>query len=143
MGGWVALLLALARTERVNAVIGIAAAPDFTEDLVWNQLSEDERARMRRDGFVAGTDGDSLRYTLKLVEEGRRHLLLHTPLPLICPVHLLQGQQDEAVPWQTADRIKAALPRADVKVTLVPDGDHRLSRPQDLGLLWQTLGTFF
>lgn len=142
MGGWLALKLAVARPQRVRAVIGIAAAPDFTEDLVWACLSPDARARLESEGYILGEGQESLIYTHKLITEARQHLLLRAPINLACPLQLLQGQQDDAVPWQTAERIAAQVARDDVAVTLVPDGDHRLSRPQDLALLWQTLQRF-
>ncbi len=143
MGGWLALKLALARPQRVRAVIGIAAAPDFTEDLLWGRLSPDDRARLVNEGYIMGEGQDALIYTHRLVTEARQHLLLRAPIHLACPLHLLQGQQDDAVPWQTAEQIAAKVARDDVAVTLVPDGDHRLSRPQDLDLLWQTLQRAF
>lgn len=139
MGGWLALKLACARPERVSAIIGVAAAPDFTEDLVWNQLTPDEQARMQREGSLPGKGGDPLTYSYKLVTEGRRHLLLRAPLPITCPVFLLQGQQDTAVPWQTAWRIRDHLPHASTKVQFFPDGDHRLSEPEHLAALWETV----
>ena len=90
-----------------------------------------------------GEGQDALIYTHRLVTEARQHLLLRAPIHLACPLHLLQGQQDDAVPWQTAEQIAAKVARDDVAVTLVPDGDHRLSRPQELELLWQTLQRAF
>ncbi len=143
MGGWLALKLALARPPRVRAVIGIAAAPDFTEDLLWGRLSPEDRARLVNEGYIMGEGQDALIYTHRLVTEARQHLLLRAPINLACPLHLLQGQQDDAVPWQTAEQIAAKVARDDVAVTLVPDGDHRLSRPQDLDLLWRTLQRSF
>ncbi len=141
MGGWLALKLALARPERVCGLVGVAAAPDFTEDLVWDLLSPEDQTRMVQEGFLRGSGTDSLVYTHRLVEEGRQHLLLRAPLPLACPVRLLQGQQDDAVPWQTALRIEQRVQEhgGDVAVTFIPDGDHRLSRDADCALLWQTI----
>lgn len=139
MGGWLALKLACDRPERIKAIIGIAAAPDFTEDLVWNQLTPSEREQMQREGSLSGKGGDPLTYSYKLVTEGRQHLLLRAPLPISCPVHLLQGQKDEAVPWQTALRIRDNLPNAQVAIELIPDGDHRLSTPENLSQLWESV----
>lgn len=139
MGGWLALKLACARPERVSAIIGIAAAPDFTEDLVWNQLSPAEQEQMRREGGLTGKGEDTLTYSYKLVTEGRQHLMLRAPLPITCPVHLLQGQKDAAVPWQTAHRIRDNLPHAQVTIHLISEGDHRLSQSADLALLWQSV----
>ena len=144
MGGWIALLAALARPERVAALIGIAAAPDFTETLMWQAMAAAERETLTRTGVlqVASEYGEHYPITRSLIEDGRRRLLLGGPIPLTCPVRLLHGQRDQDVPWETAPRIAERLAGADVQVTLVKDGDHRLSRPQDLALLQQILEPF-
>jgi pimeloyl-ACP methyl ester carboxylesterase len=138
MGGWLMLLAALARPERVAGLVGIAAAPDFTEDLMWAAWDAPTRERLVRDGAIAlpSAYGEAP-YTIAraLIEDGRRHLLLRAPVPLHCPVRLLQGMADPDVPWRTALALADRLAAADVTVTLVKDGDHRLSRPQDLALL--------
>ena len=137
MGGWIALLAALARQARVAGLIGIAAAPDFTEELMWGGMTPEERAALARDGVlhVPSQYGDPYPVTMRLIEDGRRRLVLDRPIPLACPVRLLHGQRDPDVPWQTALRIAERLEAEDVRITLVKDGDHRLSRPQDLALL--------
>ena len=142
MGGWIALLLALARPDRVQALVGIAAAPDFTEDLMWDAMAPGERAALGRDGVlpVPSAYGEPTPVTLALIEDGRRHLLLRAPLPLRCPVRLLHGMRDPDVPWETALRLAGRLDGDDVQAVLVKDGDHRLSRPSDLILLRRTLG---
>jgi pimeloyl-ACP methyl ester carboxylesterase len=135
MGGWLALLAALQRPDRVAGLIGVAAAPDFTEDLILNELSEIQRATLLRDGQVAVPSDygeDPYIITQALIDEGRAHLLLKAPIALTCPVHLLHGMKDPDVPWQTALRITGKLETDQVAVTLVKDGDHRLARPQDL-----------
>jgi pimeloyl-ACP methyl ester carboxylesterase len=139
MGGWIMLLLALARPDRIAGLIGIAAAPDFTEDLVWEQLSVAEKQEMHEKGaiFEASDYGDPMPYTLKLVEEGRRHLLLRAPIPITCPVRLIQGKMDKDVPWQVAEQCYAQLQSTDKKIIYIDDGEHRLSREQDLDVLWQ------
>jgi pimeloyl-ACP methyl ester carboxylesterase len=141
MGGWIAMLCALARRDRIAALVGIAAAPDFTETLV-AMLSFQQRAKLMREGMVhlASQYGDPTPITRALIEDGRNHLLLDTPIALDCPVRLLQGQADPDVPWELALRIATRITSADVHVTLVKDGDHRLSRPQDLALLCGTVG---
>jgi pimeloyl-ACP methyl ester carboxylesterase len=141
MGGWIALLAALARPQRVDALIGIAAAPDFTETLMWQAMTFEERARLMRDGIlhVPSEYGGPYPITRALIEDGRTHLLLHAPIAIDCPVRLLHGQRDPDVPWETALRIAEQLTGPDVQVHLVKDGDHRLSRPQDLALLIRTL----
>ena len=141
MGGWIALLCALARSHRVAGLIGIAAAPDFTELLMWQAMTGEERTSLMRDGVlhVPSQYGEPYPVTRALIEEGRTHLLLSGPIALDCPVRLLHGQADPDVPWETSLRIAERLSGADVQVILVKDGDHRLSRPQDLALLRRTL----
>ena len=142
MGGWVMLLAAIARTERVHALVGIAAAPDFTEDLVWPRLDPVQRRQLRETGAVtlpseyepAGYD-----YRLGLFEDGRQHLVMRGPIALDRPVRLLHGMRDEAVPWQTSLSLAERLGSSDVVVTLVKDGDHRLSSETDLARLGRTL----
>ncbi len=137
MGGWIALLAAVARPERLAALVGIAAAPDFTETLLWPSLSQEGRDTIMRDGMlrVPSAYGGEQVFTRDLIEDGRRHLLMGTPIPIACPVRLLHGQRDEAVPWQTALHLAERLESPDVQTTLVKDAEHRLSRPQDLYLL--------
>ena len=148
MGGWIALLLAAQRPGLQRAapawtlagLVGIAAAPDFTTRIE-AALPPEIRAVMARDGvwYRPSAYGDPYPITRALLEDGRDHLLLHAPVPITAPVRLLQGQQDPDVPWDTALRLAAAISGPDVQVTLIKDGDHRLSRPQDLALLRRTL----
>ena len=142
MGGWIMLLAALARPERVAALVGIAAAPDFTEELLWPRLSPAQRAALGEHGSVtipSDYDPRGYLYTRALVEDGRRHLLLGAPIPLAMPVRLLHGTADASVPWQLSLRLAERLASRDVAVTLVKDGDHRLSTDADLARLAQTL----
>lgn len=138
MGGWIALLAALARRERIAGLVGIAAAPDFTEDLLWAVLPPEQRAALARDGIMHVPSQYSehpYSITLKLIEDGRQHLVLRDPIDLTCPVRLLHGMQDPDVPWQRSLLIADKLAGSDVRVHLIKDGDHRLSRQQDLRLL--------
>jgi pimeloyl-ACP methyl ester carboxylesterase len=141
MGGWIALLAALARRDRVAALIGIAAAPDFTEALMWPAMTIEQRATLERDGVVHRFSqyGEPTPITRALIEDGRTRLVLKAPIELDCPVRLLHGQNDPDVPWEVAVRIAERVNSNDVQVILVKDGDHRLSRPQDLSLLCRTL----
>ena len=140
MGGWIALLAALARPARVAGLVGIAAAPDFTETLMWEAMAPAERAALIAHGCldVPSQYGPPTRVTRALIEDGRRHLLLGGPIPLDVPVRLLHGQRDPDVPWETALRVADRVAGADVRITLVKDGDHRLSRPADLALICHT-----
>lgn len=134
MGGWLMLLAALARPERVVGLVGIAAAPDFTEEQMWARATPEQQAALRAHGIlhVPSPYGPPLPVTLRLIEDGRRHLLLGGPIPIRCPVHLLHGQADADVPWETALRLAARLDSAAVTLELIKDGDHRLSRDADL-----------
>ncbi len=145
MGGWIALLLALARPERVAALVGLAAAPDFTERLMWDAMAPPERARLLVDGVlhIPSRYGPPTPITRALIEDGRRHLLLGAPIPLACPVRLLHGQADPDVPWETSLRLADRITGNDVRITLVKDGDHRLSRAADLALLDAVLAPLF
>jgi pimeloyl-ACP methyl ester carboxylesterase len=139
MGGWIALLAALARPERVAALIGIAPAPDFTEDLIWGRLSEAQKRQFLESGELAtpsAYEADVIPITLRLVEEGRRHLLLRGPIALACPVRILHGMEDPDVPYQTSLRLIEKLTGTEAVLELIEDGDHRLSRPQDLTRLF-------
>jgi len=142
MGGWIMLLAALARAGRIAGLVGIAGAPDFTEELLWPRLSPAQREEIMGRGRVvlpSGYDPAGYLYTRALVEDGRRHLLLREPIALDMPVRLLHGLADESVPWQLSLRLAERLASRDVAVTLVKDGDHRLSTPADLARLAQTL----
>lgn len=143
MGGWIMLLVARVRAERLRGLVGLAAAPDFTEDLMWNELNDEQRAEMERDGQVAlPSDYDPNEpyiITKALIEDGKDHLLLREPLNIQMPVRLIQGMQDMDVPWQTALKIQDALVTEDVEIQFVKNGDHRLSETADLNRLTRTL----
>ena len=138
MGGWIVLLLALARPERVAGLVGVAAAPDFTEDLIWSTLDDEGRRTLTESGEIVmpcDYGDDPYPITMSLIEEGRDHLLLRAPIALDRPIHLLQGMRDEDVPWRTALTIAELVESERVTVELVKDGDHRLSRDEDLARL--------
>lgn len=142
MGGWIALLTARTRPERVAALATIACAADFTEDLLLEVLKPQERERLMQDGLVrlaSDYGGEPYIITKALIEEGRNHLLLGAPIPIGCPVRLLHGMRDADVPWQRSLKVADKLESDDVRTILVKDGDHRLSRDQDLKLLTDTL----
>ncbi|TFU01154.1 alpha/beta hydrolase [Polymorphobacter arshaanensis] len=140
MGGWVALLVAQALGDRVVGLVGIAAAPDFTD---WGlALTDAERVALAAHGRIERPsdygDGPYI-YTRALIEDGQRQRLLGRPVAIDAPVRLLHGQGDDAVPWQIGLDIAAAVRSSDVQVTFIKDGDHRLSRPADIDLLLATV----
>jgi pimeloyl-ACP methyl ester carboxylesterase len=141
MGGWIALLTALARPGRVAGLVGVAAAPDFTQRLMWEAMMPAERAKLERDGvlYVPSKYGTPTAITRGLIEDGARHLVLTGRVAIRCPVRLLHGQADPDVPWQLALTLAEQIETDDVRVILIKDGDHRLSRPSDLLLLTQTV----
>ena len=142
IGGWLMLLAALARPQRVAALVGIAAAPDATEALMWRRFPESVRTTILTAGAMripSDYSPEGYLITRALIEDGRRHLLPERDIGIACPVRLLHGMADPEVPWQTSIDLASRLRAADVQVTLVKDGDHRLSRPSDLALLLRTL----
>lgn len=142
MGGWIALLLAKRMPERVAGIVGIAAAPDFTEDGIWADLSEAQRRTLMECGRIdlafGGTD-DPYPVTRRLIEDGRRNLLLRTPLELEIPIRLLQGTEDADVTPETALRLFNHIGSPDARLTLVKGAGHRFSGPRELALLGKTL----
>ena len=140
IGGWIMTLAALGRPGRVAGLVGIAAAPDGTADRLPARMTAAQRAELERDGVthLPSAYGDGpYPITRRLLEEGRRHLVLQGPIPLTCPVRLIHGLADEHVPWSGSQRLAECLQSADVELILVKNGDHRLSEPADL----ERLGT--
>lgn len=137
MGGWIMLLAALARTEKVAALVGLAAAPDFTE---WG-FTDAQKLAFVSDGRVYEPSiyGPPLLTTRGFWEAGQRNLLLGSEIAIDMSVRLIQGQRDPDVPWQNALKLSERLRSADVQVHLVKDGDHRLSRDADIALLIRTI----
>ena len=137
MGGWLSLLLARARPDACAGLVLVAPAPDFTTRLMEPSLPEEARAAIARDGVWLRPSeyGEPIPITRALLEESRAHLLLDGPIEVGCPVHILQGVADADVPWGHATELVGKLAGEDVVLTLVKDGDHRLSRPQDLDRL--------
>lgn len=137
MGGWIGLMVAEARPERVAAFVGIAAAPDFTD---WG-FTQDEKLAIMRDGRLERpSDYDSPLVTTRAFwQSGEAHRMLHREIAVDGPVRLLHGQRDPDVPWHHSTHLAGRLRSADVQTILIKDGDHRLSRPQDLDLLIATV----
>ena len=142
MGGWIMVRAALARPQRIAGLIGVAAAPDFTEDLMWRGFPPEVRAAIERDGLWRGVDPDNGILTVvtrALIDDGRMHLVLRQTIPLDVPVRLLHGMEDKEVPWVTSQRLAERLHGTDVTLTLVKGGAHRLSEPNELALLLRVL----
>lgn len=134
MGGWIMLLLLRWLGARVSGMVGIAAAPDFTEDLIRPALSDAARQALARDGVLAmpSAYGPPTMMSAGLLDDGVRQLVLRAPIAFEGAVRLVHGQMDDDVPWQTSLRLAACLTARDVQVILIKDGGHRLSRPEDL-----------
>ncbi|RED38693.1 pimeloyl-ACP methyl ester carboxylesterase [Rhodopseudomonas thermotolerans] len=141
MGGWMALLLARALRRRggesaasLAGLVLIAPAPDFTEALMWKGFSPEIRAEIETKGvwYRPSEYGEPYPITKALIDDGRNHLVLGGMTEVGCPVRILQGRQDEDVPWRHAFALAERLPTEDVVLTMIQDGDHRLSRPQDI-----------
>lgn len=142
MGAWIMLLVALALKHRVAGLLGIASAPDFSEELLRPALSPEQSARLERDGMLALPSryaGMPRMLSRAFLDEARRHLLLRGPIALNCPVRLIHGLKDPDVPWRTSLRLVERLDSDDVQLTLVKDGGHRLSGADELNLIGAVL----
>ncbi|MEO1642270.1 MAG: alpha/beta hydrolase [Pseudomonadota bacterium] len=134
MGGWMALLAALALGDRVKAMTLIAPAPDFTQKLMWPEFSEAQQAEIMEKGQTLRPSdyGEPYVITRDLIEDGKQWSLLDAPIEFDMPIRILQGMEDPDVPWEHALKLVEALQGGDVLLHLVKDGDHRLSREQDI-----------
>lgn len=147
MGGWVALRMVeelnkAGETERIAGLILLAPAPDFTIELMEPELTDQQKRDLEYNGYFeefSEYSDDPNIFTQALFEDGRKNRVLAGPIDTHCPVHILQGQADPDVPYQLALKLVEHLPADDVTLTLIKDGDHRLSRPQDLDLLIKTV----
>ena len=138
MGGWISLSLTRRFPDKIRGIVGIASAPDFTEDSMWAGFSDAQRAELAQFGQIAlPSDYSDEPYiiTQKLIEDGRKNLVLRDPLPLPFPVRFLQGTADEDVELATALRLLNHATGEDIRLTLVKDADHRFSTPQCLALI--------
>ena len=139
MGGWMMLLAALARPERVAALVGIAIAPDLTQDLEERRLNVEQKTALAEQGWCdlanAYDDQQPYRIRREMLDEARRHTVLDGEIPIDAPVRLLHGLADEDVPWQRSLAAAQRLRSKDAELILIKDGDHRLSTPRDLARL--------
>ncbi len=152
MGGWISLLLArdiregrIAGTGTLSGLVLIAPAVDFTEVLMWERMTPDIKTQIETTGsWQRPSDYSDEPYliTRQLIEDGRNHLLLGGLIETGCPVRILQGVKDEDVPWEHAVSLVSRIARDDVVLTLVKDGDHRLSRPEDIERLLAAVAEF-
>jgi len=138
MGGWLMCLAALARPMRIHGLIGIASAPDFTEELIWAALTDSQRQAFLSQGIIqtpSQYENQGFPITLQLVEEGRSHLILPHLLPIKCPLHLIHGDEDRDVPAELSQRLAQKVQSSEVTLTLIKGGDHRLNTSLALGRL--------
>ena len=146
MGGWLSLLLARQYPEKIVGLIGVAAAPDFTEQLIWDALSKTQKAQVEQQGFIerqSEYEETPHKISMGFIIEARQHLLLDTPISCHFPVHLLHGQKDVSVPWSVALRLLEHIEGHDARLTLVKGGDHRLSAPGDIQLILETVEAMY
>ena len=144
MGGWIALLVMRKMPERVAGLVGIATAPDFTEDSILQRMTLSQRDALYRDGRLEAPSQYSEEpylITRKLIEDGRKHLVMRSALHAPGPVRLLQGMSDPDVPWETAARLAAHIEGEDVRAILLRGADHRLSGERELALIAETIHT--
>jgi esterase/lipase len=150
MGGWMALLLAqalakvpsLSQNAKLAGLVLIAPATDFTEELMWKNFPDEVKREIETKGQwerPSAYSDDPYPITKRLIEDGRKHLIMGKPIQVNCPVRILQGVLDPDVPWQHAMKLVSCLAQDDVTITLVKDGDHRLSRPEDIERLLKTV----
>lgn len=148
MGGWIALLLARAlaargESHRLAGLVLIAPAPDFSEELMWKAMTPEIRAEIEEKGvwYRESEYGAPTPITRAFIEDGRTNLVLGSPFTVGCPVRILQGVADDVVPWQHAMKLVTCLAEDDVVITLVKDGDHRLSREEDIARILEAVET--
>lgn len=141
MGGWISAILSRHIPEIIAGFVGIAAAPDFTEDSMWRDFSDDERAQLMEEGIVhiPSDYGDPYPITRRLIEDGRENLVLRAPLVMPFPVRLLQGTADADVERQVALNLLDHIEGADVRLTLVKGADHRFSEPGNIDHIFAAL----
>ena len=142
MGGWLALLTALKRKDKVSGIILLAPAVDMTEILMWDSFKEDEKELICNQGYLEkSSEGYDSSYliTSQLIKDGRKHLLLNNPIILDCPIKIIHGMKDQSVPWDLSLRVSESLSSTSVVKTFIKDADHSLSRKDDLNYLFLSI----
>jgi len=142
MGGWLMLLAALARPEKIAGLVGLAGAPDFTEELIWDEMTIEQRRTIEKDGIADFSNEfcqDSYPIALNLILDARKHLLLDKAIPINVPVRLIHGMSDEDVPYSTAIRIIERLTSQDAQLHLIKNAGHRLSEAKELEVIYKVI----
>lgn len=143
MGGWISNLMMRARPERIAGIIWLAPAPDFSDDLMWDQLPPDVQKTIMEKGAWTHTDETgTYPITRAFIEDGRRNFVLDKPVTVDFPVRILHGMKDESVPWPRSQKIVENI-TGDVRLTYLKNSDHRLSTPSDLTLLGETMAALY
>lgn len=134
MGGWISLLLALKRKKRVNGLVLIAPAVDMTEILMWNNFSNKEKELLEEKGYIEifSDDYPSYKITKNIINDGRNHLIMNEQITLECPVNIIHGMEDDAVPWGLSMELSKKISSNSITQSYIKDGDHALSRLSDL-----------
>lgn len=144
LGGWLMCLAALQRPERIKGMVGIAPAPDFTEELMRASFSKQQEQELKAHGLIhlpSDNEGGDYVITSHFLDEAQEHQILHYPISIHCPVHILHGTHDKDVPWKMGQRLMDKLESEDVQLTLIKNGDHRLSSPEQLEILRNAVDT--
>ncbi len=142
MGGWLMLLAALARPKRISYLIGLAAAPDFTQELIWDCLSPQEKEQLINDKQISFSNEfcqDAYPISYELITKSQPHLLLNKEIPIHVPIHLIHGMEDKDVPFSSAIRIAEKVTGKEVKISLLKNAGHGLSQPEELELIYQAI----
>lgn len=145
MGAWITLLASIKRPNDIIGMVGISSAPDFSEELIWNQLTNSQKQKMKTDGIcdVNGSDPNckhTYPISFNLIQDGRKYLLLNKDkIDIKCPVHLLHGQQDVDVPYSISERIFVKIVHNNAALKLIKDGNHSLSREKDLNMICNSI----
>ena len=145
MGGWIMLLAALARPKKIAKLIGLAAAPDFTEDLIWSYLSNTQKELIETNGQILFNNEfceDAYPISLNLIKDGRKNLLLSKEINIDIPIRLIHGMNDKDVPYQTSIKIAEQVISSEVEVQLLKQSGHRLSSPEELEVIYQAITQF-
>lgn len=145
MGGWIMLLAALARPDKIAGLIGLAAAPDFTKELILNCLNESQKEELNKNGYINYSNEfceDAYPISQNLILDGNRHLLLDKPIKINLPIRLIHGMEDKDVPFTTSIRLAEKLISKDVQIKLIKNSGHRLSKEEDLNIIYQTIEEF-